>query len=77
MRQTSGRLIQTQYRMLQTFPISATLPAGPLFGSVAMRPPSLGLEDPLAKRQELLALAERVPGAWRGSVRAGSPRCWD
>ena len=31
-----------------------------------MRPPSLGLEDPLAKRRELLALAEQVPGAWIG-----------
>ena len=31
-----------------------------------MRPPSLNLEDPAAKRQELLALAERVPGAWIG-----------
>ena len=31
-----------------------------------MRPPSLNLESPAAKRQELLALAERVPGAWIG-----------
>jgi transposase len=31
-----------------------------------MRPRSLNLEGPAAKRQELLALAERVPGAWIG-----------
>ena len=31
-----------------------------------MRPPSLNLVDPAAKRRELLALAERVPGAWIG-----------
>jgi transposase len=31
-----------------------------------MRPASLSLEDPGAKRRELLALAEKVPGAWVG-----------
>jgi transposase len=31
-----------------------------------MRPPSLSLEDAAAKRRELLALAEQVPGAWIG-----------
>ena len=31
-----------------------------------MRAPSLNLEDPVAKRRELLALAEQVPGAWIG-----------
>jgi len=31
-----------------------------------MRPPSLQLVDPVTKRRELLALAERVPGAWIG-----------
>ena len=31
-----------------------------------MRPPSLSLEDPAAKRRELLVLAEQVPGAWIG-----------
>ena len=31
-----------------------------------MRPPSLNLVDPAAKRRELLALAEQVPGAWIG-----------
>src|SRR5574341_625134 len=52
--------------MLQMFPVSAILPAGVSFGSVAMRHPSLSLEDPTGKRRELLALAAQVPGAWIG-----------
>ena len=31
-----------------------------------MRPPSLNLEDPAAKRQELLSLVEQTPGATLG-----------
>src|SRR3970040_979253 len=52
--------------MLQIMTASGTLRAGPLPGSVAMRPPSLNLVDPAAKRRALLALAEQVPGAWIG-----------
>ena len=37
-----------------------------------MRPPSLNLAEPAAKRRELLTLAEQVPGAWIGmKVAAG------
>src|SRR6516164_9163732 len=41
---------------------SVTLNVLPWFGSVAMRPPSLCLEDRGARR-DLLALVEQVPGA--------------
>src|SRR6266513_3912345 len=52
--------------MLQILQDCATLEEVRPCRGVVMRPPSLQLADPVTKRRELLALAERVPGAWIG-----------
>lgn len=52
--------------MLQMISDRATLEMGLSIGSVAIRPASLNLEGAAAKRQQLLALAEQVPGGWIG-----------
>src|ERR1700681_746005 len=52
--------------MLQMLQDCATLEEVRPCRGVVMRAPSLQLADPVTKRRELLALAERVPGAWIG-----------